>query len=320
MQHLLGHDPPGFLRKTLRSPISTNAHSFTRYIVHLLKNYPVNGSNAITVAKIRETVVVLVGEVHENEGLCASPMYDVLKHIVLKAIRKVPGTFLLVEGFPCSISDDVPTLLRSIREKFYLEMLRCLRGSDAACQYGGVNRGNLAILRTLKLVVHAARLCYPGDSNVQEMDDQIHFFDIRRNLGMQSPFTPWEGLSPHEIIRNSLKQIKDIRGFLNTIPHAEWQRNFHENVLVPFLQEASRICEKPSVSRYTQFFIKISDVVAVNQILYRSAANSRDGIIILYAGDNHRLGVLTLLRRVLTVNILAESKDSRENGSCSAPI
>jgi hypothetical protein len=33
----------------------------------------------------------------------------------------------------------------------------------------------LAILRTLKLVVHAARLCYPGDSNVREMDDQIQY-------------------------------------------------------------------------------------------------------------------------------------------------
>lgn len=187
-------------------------------------------------------------------------------------------------------------------------------------QYGGVNLGNLAILRTLKLVVHAARLCYPGEASVREMDDQIQFFDIRRNLGMQSPFMPWDGLFPHDIIRKSLKDIKQIRGFLRRIPHAEWQRNFHENVLVPFLQEASRICEKPSVSRYTQFFIKIPDVVAVNQILYRSVTNSRDGIIVLYAGDNHRLGVLTLLRRVLTINILAESKDSREDGSCSFPF
>jgi hypothetical protein len=283
--------------------------------VNLIRTHPINGSNGVTVGKMKDTntLLVLVGEVHDNAGRCPSPRYDALKHIVLKAIREVPGTFLSIEGFPCSISDDVPTLMRSIREEPYLDdMLRCVRDADFACQYGGANRGNLAILRTLKMVVHAARLCYPGDLGVQEMDDRIQYFDVRRNLGMQSPFMPWVFLN----IRKSLAHIDKIRGFLRPIPHAEWARDFHELVLVPMLREASWIYNSPSVSVYTRFFIEVPDVVAVNQILERAA---RSRVILMYAGDNHRLGVLKLLGRVCHINILAESKDSREDGSCSFP-
>ena len=84
------------------------------------------------------------------------------------------------------------------------------------------------------------------------------------------------------------------------------------------LHEASRIRNHPSVKGYTDFFIHISDVVAVNHILCR-AARTPGRVVMLYAGDNHRLGVLRFLRKIVPAAILAESKDPKDN-SCSQPL
>ena len=49
---------------------------------------------------------------------------------------------------------------------------------------------------------------------------------------------------------------------------------------------------------YTDFFIHIPDVVAVNHILCR-AAKTPGRVVMMYAGDNHRLGVLRLMIALL---------------------
>jgi hypothetical protein len=136
--------------------------------------------------------------------LCRKPQYDILKHVVLKALRAIPTTVLLIEGFCEDITNDVPTLKRKIRRERYKELLACLQSDNFVCQYQR-HRGNLTMLRTLKLVVHASRCAYPHDASVRNMDEQLQFFDIRKDLRMQDPFVPWTTLgTPFQIIRQSL--------------------------------------------------------------------------------------------------------------------
>lgn len=321
MEDILGPDPQTTLQEILHatSPRSTRKQ-IESHILHLVKNHPINGSNAITLLKFNGQLVVLIGEIHENELLCKQPRYDVLKHIVLKALREHAKTVLLVEGFVETVTDHVPTLKRQIREQRFKEFVKCLRSDDFRCQYYRQD-GNLLLLRVLKWIVHASHCLYPRNKCIQSADDRILFFDVRKALGMKNPFVKWASVSdPDKYIRQSLAQINDqLQTFLRPIPKADWQRDFRRKILGPTLERATRLKARPSVKGYTDFFIHLPDVVAVHQILCRTAG-AQNNLIMVYAGDNHRKGILTLLRRIpgAAVDILAESEDPAD-GSCSTP-
>lgn len=321
MDDILGPDPQTTLQEILHAtyPRSTRKQ-IESHILDLVKNHPINGSNAITLLKVNGQCVVLIGEIHENELLCRQPRYDVLKHIVLKALREHTRTVLLVEGFVETVTDHVPTLKRQIREQRFIEFVKCLQSDDFRCQYYRQD-GNLLLLRVLKWIVHASRCLYPRNKCIQSVDDRIEFFDVRKALGMKNPFVRWASVpSPDNYIRQSLAKINDhLQVFLSPIPMPHWQREFSQKILAPTLETARRLTARPSVKGYTDFFIHLPDVVVVNQILCRTAG-AQNNLIMVYAGDNHRKGILTLLRRIpgAALEILAESEDPAD-GSCSRP-
>jgi hypothetical protein len=321
MDDILGLDPQTTLQEILYAtyPRSTRKQ-IESHILNLVKNHPINGSNAITLLKFSGQFIVLIGEIHENELLCKQPRYDVLKHIVLKALREHTKAILLVEGFVETVTDHVPTLKKQIREQRFKEFVKCLQADDFRCQYYRQD-GNLLLLRVLKWIVHASRCLYPRNKCIQSMDDRIQFFDVRKDLGMKDPFVRWASVpSRDKYIRQSLAKIDHLGKFLSPIPKAAWQREFQRNILGPTLETATRLKARPSVKGYTDFFILLPDVVAVNQILCRTAG-AQNNLIMVYAGDNHRKGVLGLLRRIqgAALDILAESQDPAD-GSCSRPL
>ena len=82
-----------------------------------------------------------------------------------------------------------------------------------------------------------------------------------------------------------------------------------------------RLRRAPDAHKYTELFIDLPDVVALNRLLCLLSHRGPQAIPILYAGDNHRLGLKDLLGRLPSVRIrtVAESKDPVE-GSCARPL
>ena len=317
MEDILGPHPQKVLREALGFPKKkqmTDAQLQT-HLVALVKKHPINGTNAMTLLTFYDTLLVLMGEIHENERLCRKPKYDVLPDILLKSLREHAGATLLVEGFLNSLSHDVPSLLGEIQQ--HPRLITCLRKNTWKCQYYDQD-GTLLFLRVLKLVLHTSRLLYPRDTFVKHMEERIVYFDPRKDLGLQSPFVSWSFLDKPTYIRESLANFLNIHKFLPPLPDAQWQLAFSQKILKPMLAKAQRLLAKPCMETYTRFFIDIPDVVAVHRILV-SIIKKPGTPILLYGGENHRHNVLELLQKLGNPHILAESKDPKD-GSCSYPF
>lgn len=318
MEDILGRDPVGVLHRMFSSKSTKTDVQLRRYLTNVVKNHPINGSNAITLLRVDGVLVVLIGEIHDNEKTCRSKArYDILKHVVLKALKENGNTMLLLEGFPHTLKKTVTQLKESIRKEKYKQFVTCLQKDDFQCQYTK-DEGNLILLRVMKLLVRTARLTYPQERVFNTVDEQIEFFDIRMDLGMNSPFVDWTKVpSAHEYIRESLHRFHTLENYLTTIPHRPWQKTFLQKVITPLLRQSERLKQRPDVDVYTDFFIRVPDAVALNQLLC-NVCHGR--MSLLYGGDNHRKGVLDYVKRYYgeVYVVVAESVDPND-GSCSYP-
>lgn len=315
METILGPDPATTLQNLLTSRNTLTSRQLKTYWTDVLQSHAVNGSAGISLVEFQGHTILLAGEIHENERLCASKTYDVVKHVVLRAMKENQNTVLLVEGFVNALSKDRKLLLSEIRQHPYRDFVACMKGKSYTCQY---RRGNLLFLRTFKLLLHAASLFYPHHRSLRGFNDRVMFFDIRKALGMQTPFVDWDAMdvsSRTKYIRRSLSQIDKLPTFLPTIGNPALQQSFERHVLTPYMQLAHKIQKNPTPLAYTSFFIQIPDVLAVNLIFTQILQGH---VPITYAGENHRLNVLRLLRKMGTVKVIAESID-RTDGSCSKP-
>jgi hypothetical protein len=320
MEDILGRDPVGVLNRMFSTQTTKTDAQWTRYLTKIVKTHPINGSNAMTLVRVNGVLVVLIGEIHDNEHTCRPvPTYDILKHIVLKALKENDNTMLLLEGFPHALKKTVTQLKASIRKEKYKQFVTCLLKDDFRCQYTK-DEGNLILLRVMKLIVRAARLTYPYERVPNTVDEKIQFFDIRMDLGMKTPFIEWDKLpSPHEYIRDSLHTFHTLENYMMTIPHPPWHKIFQEKVLKPLLRKASKLKRLPDADKYTAFFIQVPDAVALNQLLCNVC---RGRMSMVYGGENHRKGVLDYLTKYFgsgKVQIVAESVDPND-GSCSKPL
>lgn len=319
MESFLGPNPIDALGRMWTSTSQMSDLQVRNYVTNVVKKYPVNGSNAITVLSFRNKPIVLLGEIHDNENRCKpSPKYDVLKHLVMKIMKENQNTVLIVEGFPESLAKPVSKLKANIEKYRHSEFLKCLQACDFQCQYTK-GEGNLAILRLVKLLVHTSHLVYPRNKFVQTLNERIQYFDLRVDLDMKNPFVDWQKVaSPVNYIRDSLRNIRQLPMHMHAIPFRPWQEEFEERVLHPFLHRANVLAKHPTANAYTDFFIDLPDAMAVNLIL---CTLCQGRIPILYAGENHRRGVLSLLRKFSFfpfMKVLAESQDPQD-GSCSRP-
>lgn len=290
-----------------------------RRILSIVQTQPIHGSHGVSVVDVDGTTVVLIGEVHENPNGCPDSPVDVVRDLVWEPFHQNDDVLLLVEGFPLDLRSTPRAMQTSINLQYPRAATfdRCLDGAQFRCMYDAT-AGALDILRYGKARMHMQTLSDPNPM-WRRLNDRFQLVDVRPDLGMHSPFSSAEEQRrTTDFILPSLQNIHLLHRFLVPIPKGPWDRAFAQNVLSPFVQQVDSLRNQPSWPAYRDLFVQVPDIVATNRIL-----GTRHKLVIVYAGDDHRRGILRMLRGMapaVRMQELALSVNEADNGSCSRPF
>ncbi len=294
-----------------------------RRILEVVQSRPINGSHGVSVMDVDGTMVLLIGEIHENPGRCNvdSNAVDVVRDLVLGPFGQHDHVTLLVEGFPQDLLPDADAMRTHTSRRYpdAARLARCIQSQQFGCLYER-GLGGLDALRYAKARVHLSSLL--GNPHGARINSRILFFDVRRDLDMMNPFASWKKDLEEKNVIASLRNVEQILRFLIPIADARWSLAFQHTILAPFFSWADRLRERPSQEAYRNLFVRVPDIVATNYMLASMAKRQKQkGLIIVYGGDDHRMGIHRLLTERmpgLSVQTLALSLD-RNSGSCSRP-
>lgn len=281
-----------------------------RRMLDIVQTQPIHGSHGVSVLDVDGTMVVLIGEIHENPDGCPHSPVDVVRDLVWEPFHQNDDVLLLIEGFPLDLRFTTP---REIRKQYpdAPQFDRCLDGGQFKCLYNQ-GPGALDILRYAKARMHLRTLT---DARWRPLNNRFQLVDVRRDLGMHDPFFHKERT---DIIGPSLEQMENLHRFLLPIEHAHRNLAFSQNVLSPFFVRVETLRRRGEWPAYRDLFVQVPDIVATNRILA-----SQHKLVIVYAGDDHRLGIYRFLQGMapaVPMRELALSMDVRGDGSCSQPF
>jgi hypothetical protein len=321
------HYDPALLRKALRTSDRLTVAQLKAHVLQTMTDKPLNGSTAATLLEVDGRFpILLVGERHDNPSLCANqePVFDVVKHIILKALRECPRAYLFLESFFHFLSDDPQTMAGKLEdmEQAYgvREVVRCIADEDFRCQYEK-QRGALTLLRCYKSIAQAVALAGRDENGACPLTARILIFDVREDLGMQNPWDLDNVKSREEVARRihqSLARRREVTKYMRPVARPEWQAAFDREVLSHYMDMGDRAA---TLEEYRAYFVEIPDAVALNRLLALWATQGPDCFPIFFMGDKHRENMLRLLRKMgcFALDVLAAAKDPAF-GSCARPV